>query len=166
MLSYLFELGLLKTISLSSIFQRRLDNVFISHCRSDTKHCTAFGDALPAKDHEVQASSQMCGAALPVPNSLACLIALLPVNPHVPRSDWLCRRGGVTGSLDGPDLSPSSVSSAADGWVERCSAPMLVATRVSEQAVEERGWVLSSQGQAQSWGFVSPALTAAWQRSS
>lgn len=43
---------------------------------------------------------------------------------------------------------------------------MLVATRVSEQAVEERGWVLSSQGQAQSWGFVFPALTAAWQRSS
>lgn len=125
-----------------------------------------FGDALPAKDPEVRASSQMCGAALAGPNSVARLIGFLPVNPHVPRSDWLCRRGGVTGSLDVPDLSPGSVSSAADGWVERAAPAPDAGCHPSERAAEERGWVLSGQGQAQSWGFVSRALTAAWQRSS
>lgn len=61
----------------------------------------------------------MCRAVLAMPNSLACLIGFLPINPHAPLRCWIFVVGlGLMGSLDVSDLSHSSCPQCCLwGWV-------------------------------------------------
>lgn len=75
-----------------------------------------------------------------MPNSFACLIGFLPINPHVPLRDWIFVEGlDLMGSLGVSDLSHSShPQRCLWGWQEY-TAPTLtsVATRVEAAEGED-----------------------------
>lgn len=82
----------------------------------------------------------MCRAVLAMPNSLACLIAFLPINPRVPLRDWIFVEGlDLIGSLDVSDISHSSCPQRCLwGWVEYAAlTPTSVATRVGAAEGED-----------------------------
>lgn len=70
----------------------------------------------------------MCRAVLAMPDSLACLIGFLPINPHVPLRYWILVVGlDLMGSLDVSNLSHSSCPQCCLlGWVGCTAAATLV----------------------------------------
>lgn len=82
----------------------------------------------------------MCRAVLAMPNTTACLIGFLPINPHVPLRDRIFVEGlDLAESLDVFNLSHSSrPQRCSGGWVEYAAlTPISVATRVEAAEGED-----------------------------
>lgn len=100
--------------------------------------------------------SQMCRAVLAMPSSLACLIGFLPINPNVPLRYWNFSSRAAFNEKPGclrfiSQLQPSVLLMGVGGV--HCCHP-------GKSSRGKRS--PCTQKQAQSWGFVSRALTAAW----